>query len=309
MCDIWKQNLSADGELTTKDWENVLSGLRQWLGGKHIWFTGGEPFLRQDCIELIRYGSSIGLSIAVITNGILLKPDQMPLLVEAGLKEYHVSIDSMSPEIHNHLRGAKDAHRRATENVLALKDYLNKNGKKMKIVIKTIIMGYNRKEILPLIDWTEENGFDEIKFQPLESNLEGMDDHQWFNSSPYWPKGEEVDELIKIMDELIKKKEAGSNIIYNSALELKNMKEYLLNPIASYDEVKDHILSDTKQGQRCKSALGWMEILSRGGLRMCRHMPPLGDIRTTTPRDFWKNRIRCWEKPTQLCFKQLNLSA
>jgi MoaA/NifB/PqqE/SkfB family radical SAM enzyme len=305
MCDIWKQNLSADGELTTKDWENVLSGLRQWLGGKHIWFTGGEPFLRKDCIDLIRYGSSIGLSIAVITNGILLRPDQMRPLIEAGLKEYHVSIDSMDSQTHDNLRGIKGAHKRATKNVLALKDAINRSSKKMKIVIKTIIMGYNRNDILPLVEWVEKNGFDEIKFQPIESNLEGMDDHQWFNSSPYWPKGEEVNELIKIMDELIRKKQAGSNI-YNSIEEMNNTKEYFMNPVASYEKAKNHTLPNNNQTQQCKSATDWMEILSHGGLRMCRYMSPQGDIRSTTPKKFWLNRTKCWRDPSSLCFKRIS---
>jgi len=302
MCDIWKQNLSADGELTTEDWKNVLFGLHQWLGKKHIWFTGGEPFLRKDCIDLIKYGSTIGLSIAVITNGILLKPEQMHLLFEAGLKEYHVSIDSMSPEIHDHLRGIKGAHKRATENVLALKDYLERNGKRMKIVIKTIIMGVNSKEILPLVEWTEKNGFDEIKFQPLESNLEGVDDPQWFNNSVFWPKGEGVCEITGIMDELILRKEKGVKI-YNSILELRNMKEYFLKPVDKYDEAKAHTLGSYRRDQQCKGAITWMEILSRGGLRLCRYMPPQGDVRKQAPRNLWRNRPKCWKKPEKLCFK------
>lgn len=300
MCDIWKQNLSADGELTTEDWKNVIFGLRQWLGEKHIWFTGGEPFLRKDCIDLIKYGSSIGLSIAVITNGILLRPDQMRLLIEAGLKEYHVSIDSMDPQIHDNLRGIKGAHIRATENVLALKDALNRSGKKMKIVIKTIIMGYNSKEILPLVEWTEKNGFDEIKFQPLESNLEGKDDPFWFIKSLYWPKGEGVSQVAEIMDELILKKERGAKI-YNSTTELKNIKEYFLKPVDKYEQAKAHILGSSQQGQQCKGAMTWMEILSRGGLRMCRYMPPQGDIRIKSPQDFWKNRPCCWRNPAKFC--------
>ena len=303
MCDIWKLNRDAEGELSTQDWKNVLLGLCRWLGKRHIWFTGGEPFLRKDCIELIRYSSSLGLSIGVITNGILLKPDHMPNLVKAGLKEYHVSIDSMTPEIHNRLRGISGAHRRATENVLALKEVLEKTGRNMKIVVKTIIMGHNAKEILPLLEWTEKNKFDEIKFQPLESNLESKDDHVWFNKSPLWPKWEEINEIVKIMDELIRKKEAGSNIIHNAPRELRNIREYFLDPVASYDKAKDHILNAINNRQRCKSFVGWMEILSRGGLRMCRHMPPQGDIRTTPPREFWKNRPACWKNMEQLCYK------
>ena len=302
MCNIWKQHRVADGELTSQDWKKVLRGLRQWLGKRHIWFTGGEPFLRKDCIELIGYSSSIGLSIGVITNGILLRPDDMPFLVESGLREYHVSIDSMDSEIHDHLRGISGAHKRASENVLALKDFLNQTGKKMKIVIKTIIMGYNAKEILPLVEWTEKCGFDEIKFQPLESNLEGGDDPQWFDRSPYWPKGKEVNELGVIMDELMVKKGGGGKI-YNSIPELKNMKEYFLEPVTKYEQVKNHNLLGEKQSLQCRIALAWMEILSHGGLRMCRHMPPQGDIRTTTPREFWKNRIECWKNPVQFCFR------
>lgn len=301
MCEIWKENRDAKGELTTNDWKKVLLGLREWLGKRHIWFTGGEAFLRPDCIELIGYGSSLGLSIGVITNGILLTPSKMPLLIEAGLNEYHVSIDSMNPEIHDYLRGIPGAHTRATENVLALKDCLDRSGKEMKIVIKTIIMGYNAKEIIPLAEWAERNRFDEIKFQPLESNLEGMDNPHWFNSSPYWPKGKEVGELAEVIDELIKKKQAGS-IIYNSILELGNIREYFLNPVVFYEQTKNHTLTSKKQGRQCKSAAGWMEILSKGGLRMCRYMPPQGDIRTKTPREFWMNRPVCWKNPTH-CYK------
>jgi MoaA/NifB/PqqE/SkfB family radical SAM enzyme len=303
---MWKQNSSSEGELTTQDWKNVLLGLRQWLGKKHIWFTGGESFLRRDCVELIGYGSSIGLSIGVITNGILLDADHMPLLAQAGLKQYHVSIDSMTPEIHDHLRGIKGAHKRATENVLALKDAINRSSKKMKIVIKTIIMGYNSEEILPLVEWTEKNHFDEIKFQPLESNLGSEDDSYWFKNSPYWPGDKEIDKLVRIIDVLIKKKQDSSNIIYNSTLELKNIREYFRDPVTHYKRTKSHRLGAKKINSKCKSALGWMEILSRGGLRMCRYMSPQGDIRSTTPKKFWLNRTKCWRDPSSLCFKRIS---
>ena len=304
MCDIWKQNRFSDGELTTQDWKKVLLGLRQWLGKMHIWFTGGDPFLRNDCVELIGYSSSIGLSTGVITNGILLGPDDIPLLIEAGLNEYHVSIDSMDPKIHDHLRGITGAHKRATGNVLLMKEFLNKSGKQMKIVIKTIIMGYNTKEILPLVEWTEKSGFNEIKFQPLESNLEGGDDPQWFNRSPFWPKGKEVIELAKIMERLIVKREGGGKI-YNSIQELKSIKEYFLDPVGRYEQAKNHNLIEAKKRQICSGPMAWMEILSHGGLRICRYMPPQGDIRTTTPREFWRNRMECWKNPAQFCFRGL----
>ena len=112
----------------------------------------------------------------------------MSLLVEACLGEYHVSIDSMTPEVHDHLRGIAGARSRASQNVAALRNVLKQNDRKIKIVIKTIVMGYNAKEILPLVEWVEKSGFDEIKFPPLESSLEGVDNPQWCKYSPFWPK-------------------------------------------------------------------------------------------------------------------------
>lgn len=302
MCEIWKHNPDADGELSTEEWKEVLLGLRRWLGKKHIWFTGGEPFLRKDCVELIRYGSSIGLSIGVITNGILLKPDKMPLLIDAGLKEYHVSIDSMTPEIHDILRGIPGAQKRATENVLALRQALDASGKQMKTVLKTIIAGNNAKEILPLVEWAGENRFNEIKFQPLESNLEGRDDPYWFETSPYWPKEKQVDEITTVIDELIKKKQNESGTqIHNTIPMLEDMERYFLDPVPYFEKVKGHNLA-SKRKSICRSGLGWMEILSRGGLRFCRHMPPQGDVKQTTPKNLWRNRPKCWRNPAALCF-------
>ena len=302
MCDIWKNNPDSEGELTTEEWKNVLLGLRQWLGKKHIWFTGGEPFLRKDCIDLIRYGSSIGLSIAVITNGILLRPDQMRLLIEGGLKEYHVSIDSMDSQIHDNLRGIKGAHKRVSENVLALKGALIRNGKKMKIVIKTIIMGYNADGVISLLEWTEKNDFNEIKFQALESNLEGINDVNWFKSSPYWPTGSKLEKTVEVMDELISKKRYGARI-YNSVGELENMRSYFLDPVFYYSIVQDHTLGNKANNVKCQNVIGWMEILSHGGLRMCRNMPPQGNVRLTGPKKLWMNRPKCLQDPSRVCFK------
>lgn len=104
----------------------------------------------------------------------------------------------MNPEIYDYPRGIQGGHKCASENVLVLKDCSNRKGEKMKIVVKTIIMGYNAEEILPLVEWVEKNGFDEIRLQPLERNLESRDDPQWFKRAPFWPKGKEVNESPRL---------------------------------------------------------------------------------------------------------------
>ncbi|NLJ28474.1 MAG: radical SAM protein [Deltaproteobacteria bacterium] len=302
MCEIWQHNRTNEGELSTWDWMRVLKGLRSWLGPKHIWMTGGEPFLRPDAIELIGHASGIGLSVGVITNGTILKPEKMEALAAAGLREYHTSIDAMTPEIHDRLRGLPGAHKRASNNVLALKDLRNRNGTGMKLVIKTIIMGVNADEIIPLVDWVEGNGFDEIKFQPLESNLEGNDDPLWFQKSSYWPKGDRLKNLLRVIDSLIARKDTGAPI-YNSQQELRKMRDYFQDPVRVYEKVKAHVLGSDNDNSECRCAVGWMEILSRGELRFCRHMPGEGDVRLSSPRKLWRRRTACWQNRTALCHK------
>ena len=96
-----------------------------------------------------------------------------------------------------------------------------------------------------------------IKFQPLESNLGSDDNPHWFEISPYWPKEKEIKRIVEIMDELIKKKQNGSNI-HNSVLELENIREYFRDPITHYKQTKSHTLGAKNLSQNVKVRLdGW----------------------------------------------------
>jgi len=79
------------------------------LGVKEYYFTGGEPFLNKEMVEILeetlRYGPA-----TVLTNGTVLKDDWLKRLryVEelAGYTlEFRVSIDGPTPEINDPIRG------------------------------------------------------------------------------------------------------------------------------------------------------------------------------------------------------------
>ena len=63
-----------------------------------IRFTGGEPLLHKEIIDMINYSSQIkGIdSIHLTTNGLLLDELALPLF-EAGLKGINISLDT--PEL------------------------------------------------------------------------------------------------------------------------------------------------------------------------------------------------------------------
>ena len=70
------------------------------LGLNKVRITGGEPLLRRDLFELVRMVSSLGLEVALTTNGSLLA-DRAERLASAGLNRVTVSLDALDPELHS----------------------------------------------------------------------------------------------------------------------------------------------------------------------------------------------------------------
>lgn len=59
----------ASQDLSTKEWAIILD--KAWAAGiPHVIFTGGEPTLRDDLLELILYAEKIGLVTGLLTDGI-----------------------------------------------------------------------------------------------------------------------------------------------------------------------------------------------------------------------------------------------
>jgi len=58
----------VDRELTTEEWQRALRLL--WEAGvPHVVFTGGEPTLREDLVELVRYAEELGQVTGLLTDG------------------------------------------------------------------------------------------------------------------------------------------------------------------------------------------------------------------------------------------------
>ncbi len=290
MCEIWKNPKRQ--ELSTEQWRSILTDLRGWIGRRYIWFTGGEAFLRRDLLDLVRHCRSIGLKVGIISNGALIDRALADCIVGARVNQLHVSLDSMKSEVHDSLRGIPGATQKITETLQYLSGLRKKSFPGMKLVLKTIIMGPNAGEVLSLAQWAIEQGLDEIKYQPIESNLEGTRDKQWYTESPLWPTAEQLPIVVDNLARLIEMKEGGFPI-YNTPEELRVMIAYFQNPEAYYEKVKRHMLVGT---QRCETAVGGLEILSNGDMRNCARMLPIGNAAKGDIRGQWKKRKACWRE-------------
>lgn len=91
------------------------------LRGKpvHVYLSGGEPFERDDTIDIIETLSSFGLTISLTTNATLLTEAVVARLVKvSGLTVVHVSVDGPK-EIHDSIRGS-GSFERTLENARSL---------------------------------------------------------------------------------------------------------------------------------------------------------------------------------------------
>lgn len=74
------------------------------LGLEELHLTGGEPSLRPDLEEIIRFAAKQGLNIRLITNGSIMNQEKLQRLYDAGLRSLMISIDGYE-DYHNRVRG------------------------------------------------------------------------------------------------------------------------------------------------------------------------------------------------------------
>ena len=73
--------------------------------------TGGDPMLRPDLAELVRYASSVGLTVALTPSGTAAATHaRLAELKDAGLSRVAVSLDGPTPESHDAFRRVKGSY-------------------------------------------------------------------------------------------------------------------------------------------------------------------------------------------------------
>ena len=106
-CACWRSN--TPDELNRDEWFNVIDQLAEHDFVK-LNFTGGEPLLRPDLLEILSYASKHSdAELHLNTNAILLSPNLAQQIIDAGVRSFNISVDGATPEVHDGIRGQKGA--------------------------------------------------------------------------------------------------------------------------------------------------------------------------------------------------------
>lgn len=90
-------------EVSTRQATEVLRQMAD-IGCRKVSFTGGEPLMRPDLVELVGEASRIGMRVGLMTNGTLLDERKAAAARDAGLSSLGFSVDGVG-EAHDRARG------------------------------------------------------------------------------------------------------------------------------------------------------------------------------------------------------------
>lgn len=109
------QQQSHNTELSTQQAKELLTQLKQ-VNCPVVLFSGGEPLLRTDILELIQQAKRLNLRAVLSTNGTLIDKSTAKQLKQTGLSYAGISIDG-TEEYHNKFRCSEDAFQMAIEGI------------------------------------------------------------------------------------------------------------------------------------------------------------------------------------------------
>lgn len=257
-CFTWNNHTE---ELSTEGFKKVIDKLC-YLGTRVIAFMGGEPTLRKDLFELISHACKKGLVTHISTNGTLLTPDYIDKLGKSGIDLIHLSVDSIA-EFNESKKDFSKGGRILDDLINAGKTY------GFMINVHTVITKLNIKQIIPVV---KKMHMYEI---PLSIGFIIKDVYgRNHNSGLFFDTPEEKEELFRVLDEIIRLKKNGHNII---------------DPVQYFQDIKTFCTCGIDWN--CGAGKQTFSIDSDGKILMCGNLKPEDYSVFDIDRDFF-NKIK-----------------
>ncbi len=140
-----------EDELTTEEAKRAID-IFDRAGVTIIAFSGGEPLVRPDIMELTRYATDKGIYVAMATNGTLITKEKAKEMKEAGVQFVQISLDGMDAKTHDEFRGVKGAFDKTVQGIK------NAVAEGFFVEISTTVTRYNYKQLPDIIQFGEDLG-------------------------------------------------------------------------------------------------------------------------------------------------------
>lgn len=226
MCYKW-QDSTPEVYPTVPQYKKFLTEFRELVDDNFIiHFGGGETFLFEGLLDLVKFSGEKGFSTNVISNGWLINEEMAKRVADSGLNYLVLSLDSLNEQTHDYLRGVKGVYRRVMKAI----EHLSRHCNDTKIGICSVIYNWNLDELMPLLEWVNSNDkISSIIFMaPMQPNSTAVE-KKWWNGkfNCLWPQdalkaAAFVENLIELKKKYYK--------IGNQVPQLEALKHYFRHP-------------------------------------------------------------------------------
>lgn len=158
-----------EDELNTEEVMRTIKVLKE-NNFTYIKFTGGEPFTRNDMIQILKYASELGFDMDISTNASLITNEIAQELKNINFPMVHVSLDGNNKYSHEYVRGENTFER-------TLRGIRYLTGNNVYTRIGTVIYKQNEDKLEEIVKLAIELKANEIIFSFMEAvgRLEGDD--------------------------------------------------------------------------------------------------------------------------------------
>ncbi|MET0154378.1 MAG: radical SAM protein [Candidatus Binatia bacterium] len=118
--EIESEAFADRSELPTDGCLRVVDEIAAFAPDCLLILTGGEPLLRRDIVEIVRYAATKGLWVVVGTNGVKITDNLAAILKREGVRGLSLSLDALDEARHDAFRRVRGAWRNTVDGAKIL---------------------------------------------------------------------------------------------------------------------------------------------------------------------------------------------
>jgi len=231
MCGIWRYGNKKE-ELSLDEIQVVAKRLAS-IGVVQVSLGGGEPFAREDLPEICEIFTKAGLNTRVLTNAVNVSEEKLQACIDAGVKNFSISLDSLYPERFDYICEHPGSWDAAVKNMSFLANKLHGSGG--LLVMNCVVSNLNLEEIPDMIRFAKALGFS-VSLLPIELLPDAKAgvrnwEARFIRHRPEMglvagPQGKVGDRVDRTYQEVIQMKKDGWPV-FNSLPYLQSSREYL----------------------------------------------------------------------------------
>jgi len=161
-CGFWQEK-KHDEDMSTEECLQIIREAAK-INVFRISFTGGEPLLRKDLFQLVRFAKQQGLKVNINTNALLLW-HYHEKIIASGVDSLAISLDAPIAKIHDKNRGLEGAFEKTIKGIKKIIAY----EERPKILICMTLNKNNCRYILAMVNFCKKLGIDYLAFEPAHS--------------------------------------------------------------------------------------------------------------------------------------------